>query len=253
MVIRMALVTTERLFWHCGAHTAEPNIGLIRLIPLIPYYQNVLFSMARGGRLSSVATGQHASARGGRAQGETLPVCRSGSAPRRTSESSSRSEAFVFFSSLSTSRSANATLACWSSSISRTRFSFSVSFLGLGFLATMWSSSSSSPSACSNAKRCQAWRHALHEPAASAQLLGARQAAGRTPERLLRSLRFSFFAAFSRAAARINANANVNGAVCGQVLGLGSGPPRRRMAEGCVGGGAGRGHPCAHRPTPPRA
>ena len=25
MVIRMTLLTTERLFWHCGAHTARPE------------------------------------------------------------------------------------------------------------------------------------------------------------------------------------------------------------------------------------
>ena len=35
MVVRMTLLTTERLFWHCGAHTAEPKLGMV--MP-IPYY-----------------------------------------------------------------------------------------------------------------------------------------------------------------------------------------------------------------------
>ena len=48
MVIRMTLPTTGPLFWHCGAHTAEPKIGLIRPILPIPYYQKMLFSVARG-------------------------------------------------------------------------------------------------------------------------------------------------------------------------------------------------------------
>ena len=36
--IRMTLLPTEWLFWHCGAHTAEPKIGLIRPVPPIPHY-----------------------------------------------------------------------------------------------------------------------------------------------------------------------------------------------------------------------
>ena len=32
-LLRMTLLTTERLFWHCGAHTAEPKLGLARPIP----------------------------------------------------------------------------------------------------------------------------------------------------------------------------------------------------------------------------
>ena len=44
----MALLTTERRSWHCGDHAAEPNISLQRPIPPIPYYQHLLFSMARG-------------------------------------------------------------------------------------------------------------------------------------------------------------------------------------------------------------
>ena len=44
-------LTTERIFWHCGAHTAEPKAGTCGLIPPIPYYQCLLFSVARGGRL----------------------------------------------------------------------------------------------------------------------------------------------------------------------------------------------------------
>ena len=31
----MALLTTERLFWHCGAHTAEPKIS--RWGPIPPF------------------------------------------------------------------------------------------------------------------------------------------------------------------------------------------------------------------------
>ena len=42
------LLTTEHLFWHCGAHTAEPKIVPIGTIPPIPCYQNLLFSVARG-------------------------------------------------------------------------------------------------------------------------------------------------------------------------------------------------------------
>ena len=44
--IRMALAATERLFWHCGAHTSKPRIGAWAPIPPIPYYQNLLFSAA---------------------------------------------------------------------------------------------------------------------------------------------------------------------------------------------------------------
>ena len=44
----MTLLTTERLLWHCGAHIAEPKIGDISPIPPTPYYQNLLFSVARG-------------------------------------------------------------------------------------------------------------------------------------------------------------------------------------------------------------
>ena len=46
--IRMALLTTERQFWHCGARTAEPTIGNISPMPPIPYYQKLLLSVARG-------------------------------------------------------------------------------------------------------------------------------------------------------------------------------------------------------------
>ena len=41
----MTLLTTERLFWHGSDHTAKAGIGLQRPIP---YYQNLLFSVARG-------------------------------------------------------------------------------------------------------------------------------------------------------------------------------------------------------------
>ena len=42
--IRMAVPTTERLFWHCGDHTAKKaEIGLHRPIP---HYQNLQFSVA---------------------------------------------------------------------------------------------------------------------------------------------------------------------------------------------------------------
>ena len=64
----MTPLTTERLFWHCGAHTAEPKLdeahtaepeidGMytaepeiddMSSIPPIPYYQNLLFSVPRG-------------------------------------------------------------------------------------------------------------------------------------------------------------------------------------------------------------
>ena len=42
------LLTADRQFWHCGAHTAEPKIGAIAPTPPIPYYQNLRFSVARG-------------------------------------------------------------------------------------------------------------------------------------------------------------------------------------------------------------
>ena len=46
----MTPLTTERLFWHCGAQTAEPKVGdVFPPIPPIPDYQNLLFSVARGG------------------------------------------------------------------------------------------------------------------------------------------------------------------------------------------------------------
>ena len=44
-------MTAERLFWHCGAHTAEPKLGARRAIPPIPYYDRyyiLLCSVARG-------------------------------------------------------------------------------------------------------------------------------------------------------------------------------------------------------------
>ena len=44
----MTLLTTGRLLLHCGAHTAEPKIGDMSPIPPNPYYQNLLFSVARG-------------------------------------------------------------------------------------------------------------------------------------------------------------------------------------------------------------
>ena len=53
--IRMALLTAERLFWHCGAHIAEPQNGPMGPIPPIPYNQCLPFSgtcqwhVARGG------------------------------------------------------------------------------------------------------------------------------------------------------------------------------------------------------------
>ena len=45
----MRLPATEQLFWHCGAHTAEPEIDDMSSIPPIPYNQKLLFSVARGG------------------------------------------------------------------------------------------------------------------------------------------------------------------------------------------------------------
>ena len=48
---RRMLVTCSPLsvFWHCGAHSAEPNIGPVRPIPPNPkfIYQNSLFSIPR--------------------------------------------------------------------------------------------------------------------------------------------------------------------------------------------------------------
>ena len=43
--ITMALPTTERLLWHCGEHTAKPNVGVWTPIA---YCQTLLFSVARG-------------------------------------------------------------------------------------------------------------------------------------------------------------------------------------------------------------
>ena len=42
------MLTTERLFGHCEAHTAEPEIVPIGTIPPIPYYQTLVFSVALG-------------------------------------------------------------------------------------------------------------------------------------------------------------------------------------------------------------
>ena len=47
------MLTTERRFWHCGAsYTAGQKVVIwMDLIPpIIPYYQSLLFSAARGGR-----------------------------------------------------------------------------------------------------------------------------------------------------------------------------------------------------------
>jgi len=41
---RMTLPTTERLFWHCGGRTAKPESASSERP--IPYYQNLLFSVA---------------------------------------------------------------------------------------------------------------------------------------------------------------------------------------------------------------
>ena len=56
LVIRMALLTTERLFWYCGAHTAEQTIVPIRDDFADPYYQSLLFSVARGLRSALCCT-----------------------------------------------------------------------------------------------------------------------------------------------------------------------------------------------------
>ena len=47
-------VTTGRVFWHCGAYTASRKIVTMVTIPPIPYYQNLLFSVARGLRAAQV-------------------------------------------------------------------------------------------------------------------------------------------------------------------------------------------------------
>ena len=44
----MSLLATERRFWPCEEHTAKPNIGVWTPIPAIPYYQHLLFFVARG-------------------------------------------------------------------------------------------------------------------------------------------------------------------------------------------------------------
>ena len=46
--IRMALLTTGRLFWHCGAHTAGPKFDPMGPISPIPEYQSSLCCVARG-------------------------------------------------------------------------------------------------------------------------------------------------------------------------------------------------------------
>ena len=42
------MLTTERLFWHCGAHTAEQKIVTMVTIPPIRITKTFLFSVARG-------------------------------------------------------------------------------------------------------------------------------------------------------------------------------------------------------------
>ena len=49
MEIRTTPPTTERLFWHCGAHTAEPKVGPYGPIP---YDRYLLISVARGSTLN---------------------------------------------------------------------------------------------------------------------------------------------------------------------------------------------------------
>ena len=53
-VIRMARLAAGRLFWHCGAHTAEPKVGLI----LIP---KSLCFCGRGARITLSRGAQRAS------------------------------------------------------------------------------------------------------------------------------------------------------------------------------------------------
>ena len=44
----MALLTIERLFWHCGAHTAKQKIGPMGPIPPIPYTKVCCFLLHVG-------------------------------------------------------------------------------------------------------------------------------------------------------------------------------------------------------------
>ena len=53
--IRLALSATKRLFWHCGDH-CQARIG--DMSP-IPYYQNLLFSVARFGRIPGPLSSGH--------------------------------------------------------------------------------------------------------------------------------------------------------------------------------------------------
>ena len=73
----MTLLSTERLFWPCEAHTAEPKIGLIRPIPPIPNCQNNCcflwhmvgaFAVAVAGRGGGVRGAGPRSPRAGRAR-----------------------------------------------------------------------------------------------------------------------------------------------------------------------------------------
>ena len=64
---RMTLLTTERLLWHPGAHTAEPNIGDISPITPIPYTKICCFLRYVG-----------CSARGAASRGSSLGHTRTG-------------------------------------------------------------------------------------------------------------------------------------------------------------------------------
>ena len=67
----MTLLTTGRLFWHCGAHTAEPKIDDMSPIPPIPYYQKLLFSVAEAASVAlSVACTRTTSTGSRRGSGE---------------------------------------------------------------------------------------------------------------------------------------------------------------------------------------
>ena len=47
------MITTERLLWHCGAHTAEPKLGPMGPIPpIFRINQSLLFSVVRGTRVA---------------------------------------------------------------------------------------------------------------------------------------------------------------------------------------------------------
>ena len=88
---RMALLTTERLFWHCGAHTTEPKISHWGPIPQFLITKNLLCYLGTWESVCAVRCGAAVRCRGHCAHDgvclKQVTVIRSNGAWHETAES----------------------------------------------------------------------------------------------------------------------------------------------------------------------